>query len=49
MLENGFLFYQTCTDVLLELGEDNYGDFDPIFKVTGGLRMVVNGFLHPIS
>ena len=27
----------------------DFGDFDLIFKVTGGLRLLENGFLHPIS
>ena len=42
-------FYQTCTSILLRHGKEliDFGDLDPISKVTGGLRLLENGLSAP--
>ena len=42
-------FDQTCTAILFGHAEEliRFGDLDPIFKVTGGLRLLENGSPAP--
>ena len=40
-------FYQTCSSCDMKKNGLDFGDLDPIFKVTGGLRLLENGFSAP--